>query len=224
MKVETIDISGRECWLYHQAGAEYLLIQPVDEHDVSLLNKEVDIICQLTDKTFSLVAFKVNAWNKELAPWVAPPVFDKEPFGNGAVETLGYITEELLPYLRVHGMDAKHVLLGGYSLAGLFALWSGYQTDVFESIAAASPSVWYPGWIEMAADYIPMAKSVYLSLGDKEEKTKNPMMAQVGNAIRKMHELLLSQGIDTVLEWNPGNHFVDYEKRMVKGFVWLMNK
>jgi hypothetical protein len=76
----------------------------------------------------------------------------------------------------------------------------------------------------MAADYIPMAKSVYLSLGDKEEKTKNPMMAQVGNAIRKMHELLLSQGIDTVLEWNPGNHFVDSDKRMVKGFVWLMNK
>jgi hypothetical protein len=44
------------------------------------------------------------------------------------------------------------------------------------------------------------------------------------DAIRKMHELLLSQGIDTVLEWNPGNHFVDSEKRMVKGFVWLMNK
>jgi hypothetical protein len=49
-------------------------------------------------------------------------------------------------------------------------------------------------------------------------------MAQVGNAIRKQHELLLAQAVNTILEWNPGNHFVDFEKRMAKGFAWLMNQ
>ena len=222
MKGKTIDILGRVCRLYRQTEAEFLLIQPVDEHDSSLLDTEVDTIHQMTNKPFSLVAFKINDWNKELAPWTTPPVFGREPFGDGSRETLGYVTNTLLPYLSSHGMDAKHVLLGGYSLAGLFALWSGYQTDIFEGIVAASPSVWYPGWIEKVTDEKPKAASVYLSLGDKEEKTKHPVMSQVGDAIRKQHELLLSQGIDTILEWNPGNHFVDMDKRMAKGFARLM--
>ena len=33
--------------------------------------------------------------------------------------------------------------------------------------------------------------SVYLSLGDREEKTRNPVMATVGDCIREGHELLL---------------------------------
>ena len=48
-------------------------------------------------------------------------------------------------------------------------------------------------------------------------------MAQVGNAIRKQHELLTEQKINTILECNAGNHFVDSDKRMAKGFAWLIN-
>ena len=66
--------------------------------------------------------------------------------------------------------------------------------------------------------------NLYLSLGDKEEKTKNPVMAQVGNAIRKLNELLAEQIGNTILEWNPGNHFIDSEKRTAKGFAWVINK
>ena len=114
-------------------------------------------------------------------------------------------------------------MLGGYSLAGLFALWAGYQSDVFEGIAAASPSVWFPDWIEYASARKPLTSAVYLSLGDKEEKAKNPIMAQVGLAIRSQEKMLQEQGVNTILEWNTGNHFVDSEKRMAKGFAWLMN-
>lgn len=49
------------------------------------------------------------------------------------------------------------------------------------------------------------------------------MMAQVGNAIRKQHELLMEQEVNTIFEWNAGNHFVDSDKRMAKGFAWLLN-
>lgn len=58
---------------------------------------------------------------------------------------------------------------------------------------------------------------------DKEEKAKNHVMAQVGNAIRKQHELLNGQKVNTTLEWNAGNHFVDSEKRTAKGFAWVLN-
>ena len=131
-----------------------------------------------------------------------------------------FITSQLLPIVQE---GTAHVILGGYSLAGLFALWASYQTDKFEGIVAASPSVWFPKWIEYAKDNKPLSKSIYLSLGDKEEKTKNPVMAQVGNAIRRQNELLKGQNVNTILEWNPGNHFIDSEKRTAKGFAWVMN-
>lgn len=219
MTREQINISDRTCFLY-SVEATHLLIQPVDEHDLEVLDQEVKMIKELSDKHFSLVAFMIKDWNQELTPWTASPVFGKVPFGNGAEDTLKFITSRLLPEVQE---ETIHKILGGYSLAGLFALWAGYQSDEFESIVAASPSVWYPKWMEYATSNKPHAKSVYLSLGDKEEKTKNPVMSQVGNAIRRQYELLTEQKVKTILEWNVGNHFVDSEKRTAKGFAWLMN-
>ena len=216
-----ISIDGRLCILYQDEAATHLLIQPIDEHDLELLDQEIETIKKLSDKPFSLVAFMIKDWNQELTPWAAPAVFGKVPFGNGAEKTLEFITSRLLPEVQE---NIPHLILGGYSLAGLFALWSGYQTDKFDGIVAASPSVWFPKWIEYATDNKPLAKSIYLSLGDKEEKAKNPVMAQVGNAIRRQNELLTGQMDNTILEWNPGNHFVDSEKRTAKGFAWVMDK
>lgn len=216
-----ISIDGRLCILYQDEAATHLLIQPIDEHDLELLDQEIEAIKKLSDKPFSLVAFMIKDWNQELTPWAAPAVFGKVPFGNGAEKTLEFITSRLLPEVQE---NIPHLILGGYSLAGLFALWSGYQTDKFDGIVAASPSVWFPKWIEYATDNKPLAKSIYLSLGDKEEKAKNPVMPQVGNAIRRQNELLTGQMDNTILEWNPGNHFVDSEKRTAKGFAWVMDK
>ena len=223
MKSEVVNVSGKECYLYIQSGSKYLLIQPVDEHDLDLLDKEVELIHSLSEMPFTLAAFKVNDWNSELAPWAAPPVFGKISFGEGAEETLAFITVQMFPMLREKGIYTPHCLLGGYSLAGLFSLWASYHTDKFEGIAAASPSVRFPKWLDFAQANNPQARSIYLSLGDKEEKAKNPVMARVGNAIRKQEEMLKEQGVNTILEWNAGNHFVDSERRISKGFAWLMN-
>ena len=64
------------------------------------------------------------------------------------------------------------------------------------------------------------AKAVYLSLGDREEKTRNPVMATVGHAIRSVHETISDSGINTILEWNQGNHFKDVDIRMAKALTW----
>ena len=221
MKGTVVNISGRECRLYKDSNAEFLLVQPIDEHDLEVLDQEVEIIKKLSEKPFSLVAFMIKDWNKELTPWPAPPVFGKIPFGNGATDTLNFIVSQLLPLVQE---EIPHVILGGYSLAGLFALWASYQTEKFEGIVAASPSVWYPQWMEYAEINKPLATSFYLSLGDKEEKTKNLTMAQVGNCIRKQQELLTAQGVNAILEWNPGNHFQHSDERTAKGFAWLINQ
>lgn len=119
---------------------------------------------------------------------------------------------------------AKRIFIGGYSLAGLFALWAGYQTDCFDGIAAASPSIWFPSFLEYMRENKIQTDAVYLSLGDREERTRNQVMAQVGNAIRTGFRLLKDSGTDCFLEWNEGNHFKEPDLRTAKAFAWLMNK
>lgn len=214
-------IDTRECFFYTNPEARFLLVQPVDGGELELMDKEVELIREFSGKPFSMVCLRVNDWNTELTPWAAPPVFGKVPFGSTASDTLDFIIEHLLPQ---EDTERPHCLLGGYSLAGLFALWAACQTNKFKGVVAASPSVWYPDWLSYASQHKPLATSVYLSLGDKEEKTKNKVMSGVGNAIREMHDLLAGQDINTILEWNPGNHFVDSERRMAKGFAWVIKQ
>ena len=66
------------------------------------------------------------------------------------------------------------------------------------------------------------AKSVYLSLGKREEKTKNKTMARVGEAIGVQYDLLKKAGTTCLLEWNEGDHFVDSALRTAKGLSWLI--
>ena len=205
-----------------------LLIQPVDDHDLEVIDSEVAEIARLSGGAgFTLAAFKVDDWNADLSPWEAPPVFGSEGFAGGAEETLKYVTEKLIPELTgtKNGQTDVKIYIGGYSLAGFFALWAAYQTDLFRGVAAVSPSVWFPGWIEYAESNSIRTDKAYLSLGDREEKTRNPVMRTVGDNIRKQFELLQAHKAceKCTLEMNQGNHFKEPDIRTAKGFAWLLN-
>ena len=228
MKKNEMMICGKKCILYLNEDTEYILIQPVDENDISVLDNEVKHIEENTDRNFSLVAFKIEDWNSELTPWEMSLLRGKGNFGDGAAGTLEFIKNDLIlavsEYINIENKEIKYIL-GGYSLAGLFSLWSGYQTDIFEGIAAVSPSVWYKGWIEYVAAGKPLSEKIYLSLGDTEEKTKHQILSKIGENIRKQYEILeKSENVKTVLEWNEGNHFKNPDIRTAKGFLWVMNK
>ncbi len=228
MKKDEMMICGKKCILYLNEDTEYILIQPVDENDISVLDNEVKHIEENTDRNFSLVAFKIEDWNSELTPWEMPLLRGKGNFGDGATRTLEFIKNDLIPALSEYinsGNNEIKYILGGYSLAGLFSLWSGYQTDIFEGIAAVSPSVWYKKWIEYVETEKTLSEKIYLSLGDTEEKTKHQILSKIGDNIRKQHEILeKSENVKTVLEWNEGNHFQNPDIRTAKGFLWVMNK
>lgn len=194
-------------------NASVVMIQMADDHDLEFIESEVKEIQKLTDADFCLIVIKVQNWNLDLSPWKAPAVFGKEDFGGGAEKTL----KEVLKYCS--DRDKKYII-GGYSLAGLFALWAAYQTDVFAAVAAASPSIWFPGFVDYMKENEIHSKAVYLSLGDKEEKARNPVMASVGDCIREASDILKDKGIKTILEWNPGNHFKDADLRTAKAFAW----
>ena len=193
-------------------GASAVLIEPI--HTVEGMAEEAEIIRELAGDDFLLRAVPVD-WFRDLSPWPAPPVFGNTPFGDGARETLERI-------LALTGEPGKQYVLGGYSMGGLFALWAAYQTDVFAGVAAVSPSVWFPGFAEYTLSRPLLTGHVYLSLGDREEKTKNPALAAVGRRIRELYQRMEEQGISCCLEWNQGNHFMDPDRRTAKGFSWVL--
>ena len=204
-----------ETYLFGSESAPNVLIQPVDSHDLEGIENEVKTISELTNADFRMIAVRVPDWNRDLSPWTAPAVFGKESFGDGA----GDFLEGILPLCP----DGKTCYIGGYSLAGLFALWVAYRTGRFAGVAAASPSVWFPGFTDFMQENRIQSKAVYLSLGDREEKAKNPVMAAVGSRIREAEGILKAQGIPCTLEWNPGNHFRDADIRTAKAFAWVLN-
>ena len=160
---------------------------------------------------YHLLAVKVEDWNVELSPWEADAVFGDKGFGAGASDTI----EEII---GLCADKSKNYYIGGYSLSGLFALWSAYQTDVFKGVAAVSPSIWFPGFLDYMKDNTIKTKNVYLSLGDKESKTRNQYMSKVADRIEEAYELLKSRQVNTIFEWNKGNHFAEPDMRMAKGF------
>ncbi|MBQ6293928.1 MAG: esterase [Lachnospiraceae bacterium] len=202
---------------YGNPESSNVLIQMVDDHDLSVIENEVETIIEKAGNDFCLVALKVDDWNHDLSPWTAPAVFGNEAFGEGAEETLSKVLAEVTD-------SGKRYYIGGYSLAGLFALWAAFQTDKFEGVAAASPSIWFPGFVDYMRNNQIYTRKVYLSLGDREEKTRNPVMASVGDRIRAAYEIVRKRGIACTLEWNKGNHFKDADIRTAAAFVWVMKE
>lgn len=88
----------------------------------------------------------------------------------------------------------------------------------FRWYCGCSPSIWFPGFLEYLKGQKIQSDCIYLSLGDKEEKTRNSAMAQVGNCIRQAYAWLNEEGIRCTLEWNTGGHFKDTDLRTAKCF------
>ena len=184
---------------YGNSHSTITLLQMVGDHDLPGIENEIREIHRLTDQEFAFVAVKA------------------EDFGDGAENTL----EEVLQLCTDN--DRKYCI-GGYSMAGLFALWAAMQTDRFKGVAATSPSVWFPGFLEDMKSRRVGSDCIYLSLGDKEEKTRNPVMAQVGNCIRETFTWLKEEGIPCTLEWNHGGHFKEPDMRTARAFAWVLEE
>ena len=220
-----LKFGDRPCCIYGTDCAEYLLLQMTGEHELQSMDSEVAAIAQSAHH-FLFAAIPVESWNDALSPWKSPAVWGKESFGGNAAGTLRFLTEQAIPTLKQQFALPENVriILGGYSLAGLFALWASTQTALFSGVAAASPSVWFPGWLEFEQQHPIQTQHIYLSLGDKEEHTKNAVMAAVGDNIRALHSRLAERGADCTLEWNSGGHFKDADLRTARAFRWTMEE
>ena len=177
---------------------------------------------------FTLVAISDLSWNHDMVPWDSPPAFkNAEPCTGGADDYLRLLTGKIIPRAEreIPGVSRWRGI-AGYSLAGLFALYATYQTDLFSHVGSMSGSLWYPGMKEYIFFHEPKRRPdcIYFSLGDKESKTRNPVLRSVRQNTEEIQAFYQAKGIDTVFQLNPGNHYDHAVERTAAGLCWLLSR
>lgn len=223
-----IEASGISCSVLEHGEPEKIFIWPYAAHQSDeLADMEREISAVPPTQNFILAAMKIEDWDAELSPWEAENAFGVDDFAGHAPDTLSRIENDLLPLLKSEYPSCEKFYTVGYSLAGLFALWSLYNTDVFSGCACCSGSMWIDEWDDYVHENRIKSKAdIYLSLGGKEEKVSNYIMARVGDRTREQDRILKSDSNVrySTLEWNSGGHFSDTTKRLAKGISWLLKR
>lgn len=224
MDMDKFTIGGKKAELYRAASENrpLVLFNNFTESGDGVMRALREINCH--DLNFLCVGGL--DWDCDLSPWYCPPpTKDDAPFSGGADEYLKLLLIEILPSARelIKGAPPR-VCIAGYSLAGLFALYALYKCDVFDGAASISGSLWFPRFREYACENqlkrIP--DKIYLSLGDREARTKHPLLKTVQDCTELIAEHFGDQGIDVTYELNPGNHFKDAELRSAKGITAIV--
>lgn len=175
---------------------------------------------------FILVNISNLNWHAEMTPWNCPPLFKNDNIYEGQADNyLKELTDIIIPRLEEKlKYKPSYYALAGYSLGGLFAIYSMYKTDIFKRIISCSGSFWYPNFLEYIKTTKPLNRidKIYLSLGDKEKNSKNQTLATVEDKTLELVNHLKSQNINLKFEFNEGNHFQDNYLRIAKGLKWLI--
>ena len=163
-----------------------------------------------------------------MVPWNSPPAFkNAEPCTGGADDYLHLLTEEIIPAAEkeINGVPRWRGI-AGYSLAGLFALYAIYQTNLFSRVGSMSGSLWFPNMKEYIFSHEPKCRPdcMYFSLGDKESKTRNPVLQYVRKNTEEIQAFDQGKGIDTMFQLNPGNHYNYTVEHTAAGLCWLLSR
>ena len=218
------ELDGREVTFYKAAGEDLPVVYSTEYEESG--QAVLEGCARLGCPAFHLVTIANIEWDEQLSPWPAAPVVTKnDRFAGAGPAYLQWLLRRAVPAaeaaLAIHNPRSY---IAGYSMAGLFALWSLYETDFFQGAMCASGSLWYPGFADFAAAHALQAKprGLYLSLGDKESRGRNPVLQQTAAIYQRLLAGYEAQGIPVIFESNPGNHYAEVPRRVAKGLAWLL--
>jgi len=225
MEQQILNLAGHECRVFVCGRPRCLLVQPSARHETPSLGEEFSRIAECSGVAFAGVAFQVTEWDLDLTPWHDDAINRDPKVGSATGDTLRFVEGQLLPEMESR-FGKLPVILGGYSLAGLFSVWASMQSARFSAVAAASPSLWIRDWLPFAEKNPVRTPFVYLSLGDREEHVKNRSIARVGDAVRGQYQLLKQQlgESNCTLVWESGGHFSENARRLADAFFWCLRK
>ena len=217
----TWDVSGKTVTLYPAMGENRpLVLFHAHSGDGASLVRALE---KAGAPDVNLLVIGNLDWNHDMTPWACPPLSpDAPPITGGADGYLALLRGEILPRARkvVRGKPVR-TCIAGYSLAGLFALYALYRCSDFDRAASMSGSLWFPGWLDfvMEHDMHRSPDQLYFSLGDREAKTRNPLLKTVGSNTERIAAHYRAKGIPVKLEIHPGGHFRDIDLRSAKGIA-----
>lgn len=163
----------------------------------------------------------------DMAPWDSPAAFKNgEPFTGGADDYLRLLVEEIIQgrerATRASGMAWDRRVLSGRAVCPVRHLPDG-------CVLQGGVHVRFPvvSWFQrICFSHEPKRRPdcIYFSLGDKEVKTRNPVLKTVQENTEEIQAFYQNKGIDTVFHLNPGNHFVQGIERTIACIQRLLSK
>ena len=231
-----IYIGKIKCHIYNQENNNPInkIIYWIEDY----MTKAAEILLSLiSSKNYVLIGISIKDWNRYLSPWYCPKLFGKEDndFKGEGQSTFYWLINNCIPkvekeILKIDNNIQIKRYIGGYSLAALFSLWVFYseinkKEKIFNGVCACSPSLWFLKWEEFIKNKEANEESIiYLSLGDKEGKTKNETFKKMKTGMDKMIEKIKNDKNvkKYIFEENKGGHYSDVELRIAKGFKWII--
>ena len=213
--MDTFVADGKTVSVYPAAepGAPVVYLNTFGEEGQAVF----DALTAIGGPALTLVTISGLDWDRDMSPWDSPAVFKSAaPFAGGADDYLRLLAEEIVPAAERRGAWAP--LLGRGRA-------EGYRTDVFSRAASVSGSLWFPGFREYVLSHTPLRQPdcVFFSLGDRESKTRNPVLRTVQENTEALCEFCRGQGIRTVFQLNPGGHHDHPAQRTGAGIQWITN-
>ena len=200
------------------ADAPIVYVVDSPEHPLALVGAAKDL-------AVTVVSVPVRNWNDALTPWPAAGLYRGEPdFGGEARRTLDELLDRAIPsFEAVAGLLPRRRAICGYSLGGLFSLYSFVRCETFGACACVSGSVWYEGWVDYlrGLDCDLLGRFAYLSVGTKEKRASRPLLKRVERNMEECVRILEGRGCKVRYVTGPGNHFAHVKERLGLGLAGL---
>ena len=224
MNIKKFEIHAKTATLYlsEKENMPLIVLNNYSGDGASVLEKLEMLNCP--DRNL-LVVGNLN-WDHDMTPWYCPPLSENDtPCTGGADEYLDLMQSEIIPRAKelIKG-EPSFLGIAGYSLAGLFAIYAMYRTDIFDRVASMSGSLWFPDFKQYCFEHKIKRNpdKLYLSLGDKEAKSRNKLLMTVQDNTEALAAHYKELGINVTWELNPGNHFKDAALRSAKGIAAII--
>lgn len=185
-------------------------------------------LLSLSSPPFNLAILSNLDWGKDMCPWDCPPLFTGDsPCYEGATSYLTFLIDKITPFVEKSILGgASHKVIAGYSLAGLFSLYTLHNSTYFDAAISASGSLWYPNF----SSYIknsPLKKLplfIYLSLGNREHLSKITLLKTVKERTEEAYNYYKGLGVAVKFTSNSGGHHKDAVKRTADAICYTLNK